>query len=46
MVTDRKKDSDKTPVKQGSDKVSSEPNKITLVQDSIYSERLYQLAMS
>ena len=28
MVTDRKKDSDKTPVKQGPDKVSSEPNKI------------------
>ena len=28
MVTNRKKDSDKTPVKQGPDKVSSEPNKI------------------
>src|SRR5664279_2697350 len=28
MVTDRKKDSDKTPVKQGPDKASSEPNKI------------------
>jgi hypothetical protein len=28
MVTDRKKDSDKTPVKQGPEKVSSEPNKI------------------
>ena len=28
MVTDRKKDSDKTPVKQGPDKVSSGPNKI------------------
>src|ERR1035438_9630652 len=28
MVTDRKKDSDKTPVKQGPDRVSSEPNKI------------------
>src|SRR5450759_408049 len=28
MVTDRKKDSDKTPVKQGPDKVSSKPNKI------------------
>ena len=28
MVTDRSKDSDKTLVKQGSEKVSSEPNKI------------------
>src|SRR6202051_364712 len=28
MVTDRKKDSEKTPVKQGPEKVSSEPNKI------------------
>jgi hypothetical protein len=28
MVTDRKKDSDKTPVKQGPARVSSEPNKI------------------
>ncbi|HEY6338835.1 MAG TPA: IS1380 family transposase [Candidatus Sulfotelmatobacter sp.] len=28
MVTDRKKDSDKTLVKQGSEKASSEPNKI------------------
>ena len=28
MVTDRNKDSDKTPVKQGPAKVSSEPNKI------------------
>ena len=28
MVTDRKKDSDKPPVRQGPDKVSSEPNKI------------------
>jgi len=28
MVTDRKKDSDKTPVKQAPEKVSSEPNKI------------------
>jgi hypothetical protein len=28
MVTDRKKDSDKTPGKQGPEKVSSEPNKI------------------
>src|ERR1039458_6497174 len=28
MVTDRRKDSDKPPVKQGPDKVSSEPNKI------------------
>ena len=29
MVTDRKKDSDKTPVNQGLEKVSSEPNKIS-----------------
>src|SRR2546429_6672042 len=29
MVTDRKKDSDKTPVEQGLNKVSSEPNKIS-----------------
>src|SRR5471030_1814958 len=28
MVTDRNKNSDKTPVKQGPEKVSSEPNKI------------------
>ena len=28
MVTDRKKNSDKTPVKQGPNRVSSEPNKI------------------
>jgi hypothetical protein len=28
MVTDRKKHSDKTPVKQGSEEASSEPNKI------------------
>ncbi len=28
MVTDRKKDSDKTPVKQGPEKASSEPNRI------------------
>jgi hypothetical protein len=28
MVTDRNKDSDKTPVKQGPEKTSSEPNKI------------------
>ena len=28
MVTDRKKDSGKTPVKQGPEKVFSEPNKI------------------
>ena len=28
MVTDRNKDSDKTPVKQGPEEVSSEPNKI------------------
>jgi len=28
MVTDRKKDSDKLPVKQGPEKASPEPNKI------------------
>ena len=28
MVTDRKKDSDKTPGEQGPERVSSEPNKI------------------
>ena len=28
MVTDRNKDSDKTPVRQGPEEVSSEPNKI------------------
>jgi len=34
MVTDRKKDSDKTPVKQGPEKVPSEPNKIGSQQES------------